>query len=134
FDWFTPWASVLEHDPARPYDTKWFVGATTNLCFNCVDRHVLTGFGDETALIWEGEPIGEGGPEVVRLTYRDLKRETARVANALASLGVRRGDVVTLYMPMIPELAIAMLACARLGAAHSVIFGGFASHAIVDRV
>ncbi|MBX3352196.1 MAG: acetate--CoA ligase [Phycisphaeraceae bacterium] len=133
--WFTPWKTVREFDPKRPYDTKWFVGATTNLCFNCVDRHVESGHADQVALIWEGEPaLPSGQPEVRRLTYRDLQRETSRFANVLKSLGVKKGDIVTLYMPMIPELAIAMLACARLGAAHSIIFGGFSAQAIADRV
>ncbi len=135
FEWFTPWTKVREHDPKRPYDTKWFVGGTTNLCYNCVDRHVNAGFGDETAIVWESEPVDAGGePEVRRLTYADLQRETAKFASVLETLGVKKGDIVTLYMPMIPELAIAMLACARLGAAHSIIFGGFSAQAIADRV
>ncbi len=135
FDWFTPWNTVRQHDPKHPYDTKWFVGGKTNLCFNCVDRHVNAGFGDETAIVWESEPVDAGGaPEVRRLTYSDLQRETAKFASVLESLGVKKGDIVTLYMPMIPELAIAMLACARLGAAHSIIFGGFSAQAIADRV
>ena len=85
-------------------------------------------------IIWEGEPVGDGGPEVIKLTYADLQRETAKFGNVLKSLGVTRGDVVTIYMGMVPEVAIAMLACARIGAAHSVIFGGFSASAIVDRV
>ncbi|MGE0713224.1 MAG: acetate--CoA ligase [Planctomycetota bacterium] len=129
--WFEPWTRVLEWELP---DARWFVGGKTNLCFNAVDRQVEAGHGDEVAIIWEGEPVGEGGPEQRRLTYRDLQRETAKCANALASLGVNKGDVVTIYMGMVPELAIAVLACARLGAAHSVIFGGFAAHAIADRV
>ena len=129
--WFTPFSKVLEwHCP----DAKWFVGGTTNACFNGVDRQVEQGHGDDLAIVWEGEPIGDGGPEIRRLTYRDLQRETARFANALESLGVGRGDIVTIYMGMVPEVAIAMLACARIGAAHSVIFGGFSATAIVDRV
>ena len=129
--WFTPFSKVLEWSCP---DARWFVGGTTNACFNCVDRHVDAGHGDELAILWEGEPVGASGPEVRRLTYRDLQRETSRLANALASLGVRTGDVVTIYMGMVPEVVIAMLACARLGAAHSVIFGGFSAPAIVDRV
>ncbi len=132
--WFTPWSNTLEMNPAAPYDARWFVGGTTNLCFNCVDRQVEAGHGDRTAIIWEGEPNGERGPEIRRLTYLDLKRETSRVANALRALGVKKGEIVTIYMPMVPELAIAMLACARIGAAHSVIFGGFSASAIADRV
>ena len=129
--WFTPFSKVLEwHCP----DARWFVGGTTNACFNAVDRQVEAGFGDEIAIVWEGEPVGADGPEIRRLTYRDLQRETARFANALRSLGVGKGDIVTIYMGMVPEVAIAMLACARIGAAHSVIFGGFSATAIVDRV
>jgi acetyl-CoA synthetase len=129
--WFRRWTRVLEWSPP---DARWFVGARTNVCHNCVDRQVEAGHGDEVAIIWEGEPLGAGGPEIRRLTYADLLRETSRAANALRALGVRRGDVVTIYLGMVPELAIAMLACARIGAAHSVIFGGFSAQAIADRV
>ncbi len=129
--WFKPFSKVLEWNCP---DAKWFVGGTTNACFNCVDRQVEQGFGDEVAIVWEGEPVCGDGPEIRRLTYRDLQRETARFANALESLGVGKGDIVTIYMGMVPEVAIAMLACARIGAAHSVIFGGFSASAIVDRV
>lgn len=132
--WFTPWSRVLACDPAKPYDARWFEGGTTNLCFNCVDRQVDAGLGDRTAIIWEGEPKPNDAPEIRTLTYKDLQRETSRLANALRSLGVNKGDIVTIYMPMVPELAIAMLACARIGAAHSVIFGGFSASAIADRV
>ena len=132
--WFSPWSRVLESDPKAPQDAKWFPGGTTNLCHACVDRQVEAGHGDEVAIIWEGEPVGADGPEIRRLTYADLKRETSRFAGALEGLGVKKGDIVTIYMPMVPELAIAMLACARLGAAHSIIFGGFSSQAIADRV
>ena len=129
--WFKPYDRVLEWDCP---DAKWFVGGETNACHTCVDRQVEQGHGDEVAIIWEGEPVGDGGPEIRNLTYRDLQRETAKVANALESLGVKKGDIVTIYMGMVPEVAIAMLACARIGAAHSVIFGGFSASAIVDRV
>ncbi len=129
--WFSPFSKVLEWNCP---DAKWFVGGTTNACFSCVDRQVEAGFGDEVAIVWEGEPIGDGGPEIRTLTYRDLQRETARFGNALKSLGVGKGDIVTIYMGMVPEVAVAMLACARIGAAHSVIFGGFSASAIVDRV
>src|SRR5690606_26753949 len=112
---------------------------------NCVDRQVEQGHGDEVAIVWESEPVGSGGgggggvgggggPEIQRITYRDLLRDVSRFANALKSLGVKKGDIVTIYMGMVPEVAVAMLACARIGAAHSVIFGGFSSQAIVDRV
>ncbi len=140
--WFKPWSHVLEwHAP----DAKWFVGAQTNICYNCVDAHVNAGHGDQTAIVWEGEPLHPRTshattdssyakePELRRLTYRDLLVQTSQLANALKGLGVKRGDVVTIYMPMVPELAIAMLACARIGAVHSVIFGGFAPHAIMER-
>ncbi len=130
-DWFQPWESVLEWDCP---DARWFVGGKINACHNCVDRLITLGHGDETALIWEGEPIHENGPEIRHLTYRELKDEVCRFANALKSMGVVRGDIVTIYMGMVPELTIAVLACARIGAAHSVIFGGFSSQAIADRV
>ena len=129
--WFQPYDRVLEW--ASP-DARWFTGGRTNACHNCVDRQVENGHGDEVAIIWEGEPIGDDGPEIRRLTYLDLQRETAKVANALDALGVKPGDIVTIYMGMVPEVAIAMLARARIGAAHSVIFGGFSASAIVDRV
>ncbi len=129
--WFKPFEQVLSWNPP---DARWFEGGLTNACHTCVDRQVEEGHGDEVAIIWEGEPVSDGAPEIRRLTYADLQRETARVANALESLGVGRGDIVTIYMGMVPEVAIAMLACARIGAAHSVIFGGFSASAIVDRV
>ena len=130
FHWYRPWKKVVEWNVP---DAKWFVDGATNICANCVDRQVENGHGDELAILWEGEPCSPD-PEVRRLTYRDLLREVSQTANALKSMGVQRGDVVTIYMGMVPELAIAMLACARIGAPHSVIFGGFASPAIVDRV
>jgi len=141
--WFSPFERVLEWNPP---DARWFGGGTTNACYNCVDRHVQSGHGEDTAIVWEGEPVAprtshpapgsaySSEPEVRRLSYRDLQVETSRVAGVLKSLGVKRGDVVTIYMPMVPELAIAMLACARIGAAHSVIFGGFAPTAISERM
>ncbi|MGC2161578.1 MAG: acetate--CoA ligase, partial [Silvibacterium sp.] len=124
--WFTPWTKVL--DWQEPW-AKWFVGGKTNLCYNCVDRHVLNGKRDKTAILWEGEP-----GEVRRISFGELLVEVSKFANALKSLGVKKGDRVAIYMGMTPELAIALLACARIGAVHSVIFGGFAAHAIVDRV
>ncbi len=128
--WFAPWTKVLEWSAP---DAKWFVGGKTNLSYNCIDRHIESGHGDDVAIIWEGEPM-DGGPEIKRLTYRDLHTEVCKFANVLKSLGVKKGDVVTIYMPMVPELAIAVLACARIGAPHSVIFGGFSANAITDRV
>jgi len=131
-DWFSPWEKVLEWNAP---DAKWFGGGTTNACYNCVDRHVKSGHADDVGLVWEGEPMDASGvPEVRRLTYRDLQRETSKLANGLVSMGVKKGDRVTIYLPMVPELVIAVLACARIGAPHSVIFGGFAPHAIVDRM
>ncbi len=124
--WFEPWTQVLEWN--APW-AKWFVGAKLNLCYNCVDRHVEEGKRDKVAILWEGEP-----GEVRRLTFGDLHQQVQRFANGLKSLGIRKGDRVAIYMGMTPELAIAVLACARIGAVHSVIFGGFASNAIVDRV
>jgi acetyl-CoA synthetase len=141
--WFEPWNKVLRWEPP---DARWFEGGRLNACYNCVDRHVQAGHGEDTALIWEGEPLGPRTshpssesryaqePEVRRLTYRELQIATSRCANTLKALGVKKGDVVTIYMPMIPELAVAVLACARIGAPHSVIFGGFAPHAITERV
>ncbi|PHQ81835.1 MAG: acetyl-coenzyme A synthetase, partial [Phycisphaera sp.] len=107
FHWFNRWRQVVSYEAP---DAKWFVGGTTNLCYNCIDRHVNDGFGDQVGIVWEGEPINGDGPEVIRLTYADLQREVAKFANVLLGQGVRRGDVVTIYMGMIPELAIAVLA------------------------
>ncbi|MBI5865058.1 MAG: acetate--CoA ligase [Planctomycetes bacterium] len=126
FRWFRMWDRTL--DWQLPH-ARWFVGAQTNLCFNCVDRHVERGLGDKTAILFEGEP-----GDVRRLSFRELQTEVCKFANVLKSLGVKKGDRVTIYMPMTPELAIACLACARIGAPHSVIFGGFSVQAIVDRV
>ena len=124
--WFKTWDKVLEWD--LPW-AKWFVGGQMNLSYNCVDRHALGARAGKTALIWEGEP-----GEIRRLTYAELHVEVQRFANALKSLGIQKGDRVAIYMGMTPELAIALLACARIGAIHSVIFGGFAANAIADRV
>ena len=129
-DWFEQWNTVCSSDFP---DVKWFEGGKTNLCHNCVDRQINMGHGDDLAIIWEGEPYN-GTPEIRQLTYHDLHAEVCRCANALKELGVNKGDVVTIYMGMVPELAIAVLACARIGAPHSVIFGGFSSQAIADRV
>jgi acetyl-CoA synthetase len=125
-DWFQPWEKVLEWNP--PY-AKWFVGGKLNVSYNCLDRHVKAGRGDKVAYYWEGEP---GDRRV--LTYKDLLDEVSRCANALKELGVRRGDRVAIYMPMIPELPIAMLACTRIGAPHTVVFGGFSASALTDRI
>jgi acetyl-CoA synthetase len=124
-DWFEPWQTVLDWKP--PF-AKWFVGGKLNACHNCVDRH-LANRGEKTAILWEGEP-----GDVRKLSYRELHREVCKVANALKGLGIRKGDRVCVYMPMVPELAITMLACARIGAAHSVVFGGFSAESLFDRI
>ena len=124
--WFEPWTDVLEWDP--PF-AKWFVGGRLNVSHNCLDRHLDGWRANKAALIWEGEP---GDRKV--LTYRQLHREVCLFANALRNLGVDRGDRVAIYLPMIPEAAIAMLACARLGAPHSVVFGGFSARSLRDRI
>ena len=129
--WFKKWTRVVEWNLP---DAKWFVGGKTNICYNCIDRQVKAGHGEQTAIIWEGEPVDGGKHEVIKFTYNDLLREVSKFANVLKKLGVKKGERVTIYMPMIPELAIAMLACARIGAPHSIIFGGFSAAAIKDRV
>jgi acetyl-CoA synthetase len=131
--WFRKWDSVLEWNAP---DAKWFVGGKTNVCYNCVDRQVERGHGDDVAIIWEGEPVDDSGSpaDVRRITYKELQTEVSKLANVLKNNGIGKGDVVTIYMGMVPELAIAMLACARIGAPHSVIFGGFSAQAITDRV
>jgi acetyl-CoA synthetase len=125
-DWFRPWKTTLQWK--APY-AKWFVGGKLNVSYNCLDRHVVTPRKTKAAIIWEGEP---GDSRV--LTYWDLHREVNRFAAALKRAGVKKGDRVTIYMPMVPELPIAMLACARIGAPHSVVFGGFAPEALRDRI
>lgn len=126
-DWFKKWDKVL--DDSNPPFFKWFVGGKINACYNCVDRHVKTWRRNKAAIIFEGEP---GDSQV--LTYDQLYVEVQKFANVLKSLGVQKGDRVTIYMPMIPEAVIAMLACARIGAPHSVVFGGFSSDALRDRI
>jgi acetyl-CoA synthetase len=125
--WFSPFHTVL--DWSNPPFARWFEGGTTNLSFNCLDRHLEGPRAEKTALIWEGEP-----GDVRRFTYRELHGEVCRAANALKALGIGKGDLVALYMPMVPEAAIAMLACARIGAPHSVVFGGFSAEALRDRL
>jgi acetyl-CoA synthetase len=124
--WAEPWRTALEWDP--PY-AKWFVGGGLNVAYNCVDRHVEAGLGGRVAFYWEGEP---GDTRTV--TYAGLQREVCRAANALVEIGVRAGSKVAIYMPMIPETVVAMLACARLGAPHTVVFGGFSAEALRDRI
>ncbi len=129
--WFSPWKKVLEWNAP---DAKWFLGGKLNACYNCVDRHVQDGHGEQVGMVWEGEPMKDGKPKILHITYRQMLTQVSKMANALKQMGVKKGDVVTIYMPMIPELVYAMLACVRIGAAHSVIFGGFAPHAITERV
>ncbi|MEV4001953.1 acetate--CoA ligase [Actinomadura sp. NPDC049753] len=125
--WTKRWDDVL--DWSNPPFAKWFVGGELNVAYNCVDRHVEAGRGEKVAFHWEGEP-GDSRT----LTYADLQREVNRAANALLELGVRKGDRVAIYLPMIPELPISMLACARIGATHSVVFGGFSAEALRTRI
>ena len=125
-DWMEPWSELYTWD--APY-TKWYLGGKLNVSVNCLDRHVANGLGDRVAYFWEGEP---GDTRII--TYRELLDEVCRFTNALRSLGVKKGDRVAIYMPMIPELPVAMLACTRIGAPHSVVFGGFSADALADRI
>ena len=125
-DWFKSWKRVLEWNP--PF-AKWFLEGKINACYNCVDRHISNWRRNKAAIIWEGEP-GENRV----LTYYDLYREVNKFANVLKSLGVKKGDRVTIYLPMIPEMVISVLACARIGAPHSVVFGGFSAESLCDRI
>ena len=124
--WFKKWDKVLDWQP--PF-AQWFTGGQLNISYNCLDRHLTTWRRNKAALIWEGEP---GDSRVI--TYGELYREVCQFANAMKGLGVTKGDRVAIYMPMIPEAAIAMLACARMGAPHSVVFGGFSAEALRDRL
>jgi acetyl-CoA synthetase len=124
--WFKEWDMVLKWEPPH---AEWFVGGKINISYNCLDRHLGTWRRNKAALIWEGEP-----GDTRTLTYQQLHTEVCRFANVLRKMGVEKGDRVALYMPLIPELAIAMLACARIGATHSVVFGGFSSTALIDRI
>jgi acetyl-CoA synthetase len=125
--WAEPWTEVL--DWTQPPVAQWFVGGKLNVAYNCVDRHVESGHGEQVAFHWEGEP-----GDTRAITYAQLQDDVCRAANALIALGVQQGDRVAIYMPMIPETVVAMLACARLGALHTVVFGGFSSTALSDRI
>ena len=125
-DWDEEWHTILEWD--LPF-AKWFVGGKLNVCHNAVDRHVLAGRGDKVAYHWEGEP-----GDTRTITYADLHAEVQRFANVLKGLGIAKGDRICIYMPMVPELPVAMLACARIGAPHSVVFGGFSPDSLIDRI
>src|SRR6266496_2447538 len=130
--WFKAWKKVLQWK--APF-AKWFMGGQLNVSVNCLDRWLETPTANKAALIWEGEPAGDGKPGEERvLTYRQLHREVCRFANVLKRNGLKRGDRAILYLPMVPEAAIAMLACARLGAVHSVVFGGFSAQSVADRI
>jgi acetyl-CoA synthetase len=124
--WFKKWDKVLSWDP--PF-AKWFEGGKLNVSYNCLDRHLKTWRKNKAAIIWEGEP---GDSKI--FTYHQLHREVCKFSNVLKKLDILKGDRVCLYMPMIPELAIAMLACTRIGAIHSIVFGGFSSDALRDRI
>ncbi|HUF64987.1 MAG TPA: AMP-binding protein, partial [Gemmatimonadaceae bacterium] len=125
-EWITPWHTVLEWEPPH---AKWFTGGTLNVAVNCVDRHIRSASRNKAALVWEGEPGDRR-----TLTYWELYVEVTKFANVLRSLGVKRGDRVAIYLPLIPEAAISMLACARIGAIHSVVFGGFSAESLRDRI
>ncbi|MGH8247356.1 MAG: acetate--CoA ligase, partial [Gammaproteobacteria bacterium] len=127
-DWHRKWDRVQEWNYTEA-DIKWFIGARLNVSYNCLDRH-LEARGNQTAIIWEGDDPATDR----KITYRELHEQVCRFANVLKSHGVRKGDRVSIYMPMIPETAVAMLACARIGAVHSVVFGGFSSEALKDRI
>src|SRR5438477_12710245 len=125
--WFKPFDTVLEWK--LPY-ANWFVGGKLNVCYNCVDRHVEAGRGDKVAFYWEGEPVDQKRT----ITFKDLQAEVVRFANALKKLGVKKGTPVGIYMGMVPELPVAMLACTRLGAPHTVVFGGFSAESLSGRM
>jgi acetyl-CoA synthetase len=126
-EWFRPWDTIL--DDSDPPFYKWFIGGTLNVSHNCLDRHVNQGYGDRVAIHWRGE---EGDERAI--TYAELLADVERFANALKDLGVKKGDVVGIYLPMIPEVVVAMLACARIGAPHNVVFGGFSAEAVRERM
>ncbi len=129
FQWRKPWDRVLEWEFSTPA-VKWYLGGKLNITENCLDRH-LAARGDKTAIIWEPNDPDEAAQ---RISYRELHARVCRMANVLKANGARRGDRICIYMPMIPELAVAMLACARIGAIHSVVFGGFSARSLVDRI
>ena len=127
-DWFTPYKKVWEKTDLFP--GKWFVGGKLNVAYNCLDRHVKNGKGDHVALIWEADEPGQ----VKKYTFKELLAEVSKVANGMKKLGLKKGDRVTIWLPMIPELAIIMLACARSGVIHSIVGGGFSKEAVKDRI
>jgi len=132
FHWHKKWDQVREYNfdlNEGPISIKWFIGAQTNMCYNALDRH-LEDKGDQVALLWEGNEVGEDD----KLTYRELHEQVCKFANVLKSKGVRKGDKVAIYMPMVLELPVAMLACSRIGAIHSIVFGGFSADSLADRI
>ncbi|MBA3533352.1 MAG: AMP-binding protein, partial [Ardenticatenales bacterium] len=126
-DWYKPWTTILDESNAPFY--KWFVGAETNIVLNALDRHQTSATRNKIAYIWEGEP-----GDMRTLSYHALNREVSKFANVLRSMGVKKGDTVTIYMGRVLELPIAMLACAKIGAIHSVVYGGFSAQALADRI
>ena len=128
-DWYQPWKKVREFDFVNG-KIEWFSEGKLNACYNCIDRHIDEGHGDDIAIIWEGNDPNQSR----KFSYNDLLKEVSQFANALKELGVQKGDRVCLYMQMVPELAIAVLACARIGAVHSVVFGAFSSDSLRDRI
>jgi acetyl-CoA synthetase len=129
FEWFKKWEKVCEWDFNKP-EIKWFVGGKLNVSYNCLDKHIKEGRGNKVALIWQGEPLEENRV----FTYQQLHYHVCKFANVLKKQGIKKGDRVSIYLPMIPELPITMLACARIGAIHSVVFGGFSAEALRDRI
>ena len=127
--WYKPWKSVLDADLDKP-EVRWFDGATLNVSYNCLDRHLISGKADKTAIIWQGEPEDD----VRSYTYAQLQKEVCRCANVLKKKGIRKGDRVAVYLPMVPELVITLLACARIGAVHSVVFAGFSAVSLQNRI
>ena len=129
-NWIKPFSKVKDISwDRKDVHIRWFEDGTLNACYNCIDRHLDTR-GDQTAIIWEGDDPARD----LHITYNELHQRVCRMANVLKELGTKRGDRVTLYMPMIPEAAVAMLACARIGAVHSVVFGGFSPDALAGRI
>src|SRR5580765_5279813 len=130
--WFKPWKRVLQWN--EPF-AKWFIGGQLNVSFNCLDQWLGTAHANKAALIWEGEPAGPGRPGEERtLTYKQLHHEVCLFANALKRNGIKAGDRIIICLPMVPEAAVAMLACTRIGAVHSVVFGGFSAQSVADRI
>ncbi len=129
-DWFKKWDKYETTDFKDKPEVRHFIGGKINVAYNCLDRHLKTARKNKAALIWQGEPEND----VRTFTYQQLHYEVCKFANVLKKMGIKKGDTVSIYLPMIPELAIAMLACARIGAIHSVVFGGFSAEALRDRI